>query len=444
MRVLFTTWAWPSHYFPMVPLAWALHTAGHEVRMASQPELAPTMQSSGLPCTSIGPDFDVAAVFRRERDEAASVAKAGGAPAAGGRHRPDADRICDDMLGDLDGAVRRHDPTTVRLLDDEARSTLRTLWAARAMARSSRLAVYGGVAEAMVDDLFALARSWRPDLIVYDAMTFAGPLVAKLVGVPALRSLFGPDVTYFVRADADAGLTPLLDRFGLDDLDLKGAASLDPCPASLQLPDAAVPTRRIRTRYLPYSGLAEVPGWLLEPPTRPGRERICLTWGTSTDRLHGEQAFLPGDILQGCAKLADERDAELVLAITANQRRLIPDPPPDVRIVVSVPLDALLSTCDALIHQGGAGTMLTALHHGLPQLVLPQLVDQAANACRLVAAGAGRTRCALDLAASDLIAAGHDLLDNPAYRSAAGDLQNEMRRQPTPADVVAELAALAR
>ncbi|HZN74657.1 MAG TPA: glycosyl transferase family 28, partial [Micromonosporaceae bacterium] len=47
MRVLFTTFAWPSHYFPMVPLAWALQAAGHEVRMTSQPELLPTMRRSG-------------------------------------------------------------------------------------------------------------------------------------------------------------------------------------------------------------------------------------------------------------------------------------------------------------------------------------------------------------------------------------------------------------
>src|SRR4029450_13749712 len=138
-----------------------------------------------------------------------------------GRHRPNADGICDDMLGGLDGAARRHTPTTVRLLDDEARSMFRTLWAERAMARSSRLAVYGGGAEAMVHQLLALARSWQPDLIVYDALSFAGPLVARLVGVPALRNLFGPDVTYFVRADADAGLTPLLDRVRLDELALE-------------------------------------------------------------------------------------------------------------------------------------------------------------------------------------------------------------------------------
>ena len=94
------------------------------------------------------------------------------------------------------------------------------------------------------------------------------------------------------------------------------------------------------------------------------------------------------------------------------------------------------------MHQGGAGTTLTALRHGLPQLILPQLVDQAANACRLLATGAGRTRAVSDLTASDLLTAGHALLDDPAYRAAAQRLQNEIADLPSPAGVVADLSAL--
>ena len=37
MRVLFATYPERTHFLAMVPLAWALRTAGHEVRVASQP-----------------------------------------------------------------------------------------------------------------------------------------------------------------------------------------------------------------------------------------------------------------------------------------------------------------------------------------------------------------------------------------------------------------------
>ena len=291
----------------------------------------------------------------------------------------------------------------------------------------------------MVDDLLALARSWRPDLVVYDPLTHAGPLVAKLLGVPAVRSLFGPDVTYFINGAGEAlGLGPLLQRFGLDHLDLLGAASVDPCPPSLQYPATVAPTRRIHTRYIPYNGIAEVPAHL---PSND-RTRICLTWGTSVARLLGDHAFLPGEVVLGAAKLAQERDADLVLAITANQRHLLPDLPPHVKVHENVPLHALLPTCHALIHQGGAGTLLTGLLNGLPQIILTQLVDQTANAIQLVHTGAGLNLPATNLTATDLLTAGHDLLDNPTYRQAAQHLQHEITTQPTPTHIIDTLREL--
>jgi UDP:flavonoid glycosyltransferase YjiC (YdhE family) len=261
-------------------------------------------------------------------------------------------------------------------------------------------------------------------------------VVAKLIGVPAVRNLFGPDATYFI---GTTGISELLDRFGLDDVDLRGVATVDPCPPSLQYTDAIAPVRRIRTRFVPYGGLSEVPAWL---PDVPQRKRICLTWGTSIHRLLGDRAFLPGEVVLGAAKLADERGADLVLAITANQRALLPELPSSVRVVESVPLDDLLPTCEAVIHQGGAGTMLTALRHGLPQLILTQVLDQAANACQLVAAGAGQTRPASGLSAAELLAVGHELLDEPGYRLAARRLQQEILDQPAPARIVDELVRL--
>ena len=41
MRILFASIAEKTHFLGMVPLAWALQTAGHEVRVASQPEMVP-------------------------------------------------------------------------------------------------------------------------------------------------------------------------------------------------------------------------------------------------------------------------------------------------------------------------------------------------------------------------------------------------------------------
>jgi glycosyltransferase len=414
----------------MVPLAWALRAAGHEVRMTSQPELLPTMRNSGLPATVIGQDLDIASTYRVAHEQ---VSRSEGVEAP----PPREDRISDRL------APTVRDPRqlpSLRILsdfEDEQRSMFSVICIVRSLTKPWRLSLYGQMAQTMVSDLLALVDTWRPDLIVYDPLTFAGPIAAKVAGVPAVRNLFGPDVTYFLKVN---GLADVLDQYGLDGVELLGTATVDPSPPSLQLPDSIAPTRRIHTRYVPYSESSEVPAWVNEPPSRP---RICLTWGTSIHRLFGDDAFLPGRILDTCAKLADERGAELVLALTANQRHLVPDLPAGVRVAESVPLWDLLGTCDAIIHQGGAGTTLTALRRGLPQLILTQLADQAVNAFQLVATGAGQTLAATGLDAADLLRAGHDLLDVTAYRAAATRVCEEIEALPTPADIVDDLVALA-
>jgi UDP:flavonoid glycosyltransferase YjiC (YdhE family) len=439
MRVLFTTWAWPSHYFPQVPLAWALRCAGHEVRMTSQPELLTTMLNSGLPAFTVGRDVDVAGIFRAANGRVRAATR----PATAGTHRRRAETIADRLMpGSLGRTelMRLRAVLTLRDHEAEAISLYREVRAARPAGRETNLSLYGEIAETMVPDLLEFGRWWRPDLVVYDPISYAGPIVARLLGVPAVRHLFGPDVTYFGVGSEVACLRPLLDRLGLADVDLLGDATVDPCPPSLQFAPELVPVPRLGMRYVPYNGLSAVPDWVCRDPERP---RICLTWGTSTARLVGDDGFVPESLLHGCAKLAAERGAELVLAITAAQRPLLPELPAGVQVAESVPLQVLLPTCAAVVHQGGAGTMLTALLSGLPQLVLTQLPDQAANAHNLLAAGAARTMATAAADAAAVFEAGWDLLDDPAYRAAAQRLGQEIADQPAPADLVEPLRALA-
>jgi UDP:flavonoid glycosyltransferase YjiC (YdhE family) len=410
MRVLFTTWAWPSHYFPMVPLAWAFRAAGHDVRVASQPELAATMLGSGLPSVVVGRDVDLAAHHRRATEHLRAGRPPATSPAGPARRQPEFIEVA------------------------------RAVQATRPKDRP-KLSLYGEVADAMADDLVALARRWRPDLVVFDALTFAGPLAARVIGVPAVRHLFGPDVSYFTLGLETDLLRPVLKRFGLDELSLLGALSVDPCPPSLQFRDDVAPVARAAMRFVPYHGLSEVPRWVWQTPDRP---RICLTWGTSTARLVGEHAFLPAPLVQSCAKLAAERGMELVLAITAAQRRLLPELPEGVRVAESVPLQALLTTCRAIVHQGGAGGMLTAALCGLPQLVVPQLPDQVLNANHLAATGAALAVHIDEADVPTVYAAGKRLFEEPSFAESARRLRGEILDLPGPTDLVDELTALAR
>ena len=74
------------------------------------------------------------------------------------------------------------------------------------------------------------------------------------------------------------------------------------------------------------------------------------------------------------------------------------------------PLGLLLPRALALIHHGGIGSSAQALRAGVPQLVMPQAVDQFENAMRLCALGVARSLLPERLGAERMREMLHDLL----------------------------------
>ncbi|MDQ7803518.1 DUF1205 domain-containing protein [Amycolatopsis sp. A133] len=360
MRVLFTTWAWPSHLYAMVPLAKALRATGHHVRVATQPGLLPAVRAAGLPARPAGRDVDTVSMFR-----------------------------------DILTGGRKPGPPRV-------------------------LSVFGAVAEAMAGDLVDEVRRWQPDLVVSDPTCWAGPLAAAVSGTPVRRLLYGLDLLSAFRDDVVSALGPLAGRLGVPGADPYATPAISPLPPSLRDGGAEQ-----AMRYVPYNGPGR-PVRLSGPPRN--RQRICVTWGHTMSRL-GARFFLADPVVSA---LAHRTDVEIVVAVTPAQRALLPSPPPSVRIVESVPLHRLLPHCRAVIAHGGAGSMLTALAAGLPQVLVPQLPDHRAHAARLAATGSAIV-VPPDL--TGLEAAVTAVLDDPARATAAGKLRAEMLAQPSPAEV---------
>ncbi|MEV0236679.1 nucleotide disphospho-sugar-binding domain-containing protein [Nonomuraea sp. NPDC050786] len=386
MRIIFTTWAWPSHLYAMVPLAWACRAAGHDVLVASQPELTGAILRTGLPAAPVGRDVDALATFHdivfppSQQSPPSQPSPSAQRPAGGG-------------------------PRVFGLLAE--------------------------LAEAMTDDLVALGRRWRADLVVFEPTAFAGALAAAALGIPAVRHLFGTDLMSVVGRFLLDALAPLSEKLGLDAVDPFGVASVDPCPAGLQVP---VGSRRLPMRYLPHNGPGSLPAGL---PAPSGRPRVCVTWGTTPSRVAPE-LFLAGQV----ARAIGDLDVEVVVAVTPEQRPLLGELPPGAYVTEGTPLDLLLPSCDVVVAHGGAGTLLTGLAHGLPQLHLPRLPDHQRHAGRLAEVGAGLVLAAQDAepkAIRDLLA---ELMAKPEHRAAARRLQAEMSGQPSPAQVVRSLESL--
>jgi UDP:flavonoid glycosyltransferase YjiC (YdhE family) len=207
---------------------------------------------------------------------------------------------------------------------------------------------------------------------------------------------------------------------------------VDPCPQRLQYP--GIPNR-VPVQFVPYNGPGDAPAWLHQ---RPERTRVCVTWGTTTTQLAGSGGFLVPEILAGLAGLPD---VEAVVAVSAADRELLPESSPQVRIVEGLPLHLLLPTCDAIIHQGGTGTMLTAASIGLPQMMIAAMPDQVSTATKVAAIGAGVSLEPDDVNTETVAAGAVTVLSDDAMRKSARLLQQEILAQPTPAEVVRTLEA---
>ncbi|HYE46904.1 MAG TPA: nucleotide disphospho-sugar-binding domain-containing protein [Caulobacter sp.] len=100
----------------------------------------------------------------------------------------------------------------------------------------------------------------------------------------------------------------------------------------------------------------------------------------------------------------------------------------NVQVIASAPHNALMAQASVVITHGGHGTVMRALRHGLPMLVIPHGRDQAENAVRVGHRGAGLT---LAPAASDaeIAEAVARLLHEPAFADNARRLGDAIARE---------------
>lgn len=183
-----------------------------------------------------------------------------------------------------------------------------------------------------------------------------------------------------------------------------------------------------RVRYVPFNGGGLVPTDLA---ARGDRRRVAVTLGTV---MRG-----PG-LLEFVTRLTEQAatvDAEFLLAVGATDLSPLGELPPNVRPLTPwVPLARLLNACDAVIHHGGAGSMMTSTAIGVPQLIMPQGADNFSNAAAAVGQGFALQVAAVD---GELLDA---LLNDTGLRRAALATRDEIAALPSPAALVADFEGL--
>ncbi|WP_086821558.1 activator-dependent family glycosyltransferase [Allokutzneria sp. NRRL B-24872] len=409
MRVLFTPFPAKAHVYNMAPLIWAMRNAGHEVRIAAQPNPAEpnALSSAGLSAHQAGKPLN----WEQRTEE------------GGGEYtEEELALIAEFPIAQID--EEKITPEYAEVIFD--------IWAplCEAMAGPDVTA-----------DLVEFAREWKPDLVVWDALVYAGPVAAKACGAAHARLLMGSDNFGRMRKALQEQqrdpmrdwLTGKLGEFGLefDEDVVLGQLTIDAMPACTRYETDA---KTLPVRFTPYNGPSESPKWLRDKPTKP---RVCVTVGLSArenEIPNKDDGFDAAELFEAVRGL----DVEVVATLQTENA------PENVRLVDFVPLNELLPSCAVVVHHGGTGTIGNAVVHGVPQLVIPGSTwGEATAAHELEKAGAALTLRPEEFSAQALRERLVRLLEDKSFVDSAAAVRAEMLGRPTVNDVVLDLEKLA-
>ena len=384
MRVLFSAVPGYGHLHPLLPLASALANAGHDVAIATGPDLRPRAEAAGFVA------FDAGLTLFQAFQHLA-------------RRFPDG-RYNQLPVQEILGFYVPH--------------------------------LFGEIlTPATLADLEPLVERWAPDLLIHDTYEFAAPLAAADAGLPSLSHTLGLHFNKPVLEATAAAVAPLWQARGLAPDATAGTyrdLCLDIAPPSLQsrtqLPGCVRPLRPVAQ---PPVASERLPEWMKQE-NRRDVPLIYMTLGTNTNTNIS--------VFRAVTDALAERDVDLLITLGFGTDVASIGPlPSNAHVENFVPQSLVMPLCSAVICHGGAGTTLAAAAAGLPLLLMPQGADQYVLTELVVRAGAAVCLPPPAVNARNIRQAVLSLLNEPAYRAAARSLQTEMAAMPPPEAVVPEI-----
>lgn len=296
-------------------------------------------------------------------------------------------------------------------------------------------------ARARLPQLLDRCANWRPDWVVHEETEVAGPVLAAHFDARCVVHGLGPAIPQRLLPWFEAALEDLApDGQGAQALyTWRGATYLQPHPPALDPPDAVIwpHTRRLRPTA---PGDAADAAWHARIDQMPHASSIFVTLGTVHGSLAAGTRALAAAVegLLPCAAnlivaVGPEGDA----AALEHFRQL----GPHVWAERLFPLAATLTHCDAVVSQGGSGTMLAALAAGLPQLMLPQGADQFRNAELCAPTGAALALLPADATPQAIGTLTRRLLYERSFATAARTVGRQIAAMPHADEVFATLMA---
>jgi UDP:flavonoid glycosyltransferase YjiC (YdhE family) len=274
-----------------------------------------------------------------------------------------------------------------------------------------------------------LCEAWRPDVLVCDESDLGSMIAAERLGLPyasvvtlAAGSLLRPELLAETldTVRAEHGLPP--------DSELEMPRRhlvLAPVPPSFR--DPAYPPPATLHAFRPRDPPPAAP---TDPPT------VYFTLGT-------EFGLESGDLYERVLAGLSELPVAVVVTVGSELDPAALGPQPaHVRVERYVPQSTILPQASAVVCHGGSGSVLGALAHGLPLVVLPMGADQPLNAERCAALGVGLVLDVIAATPADVREAVSAVLSEPSYREAAERIRDEFAALPGPEHAVTLLEQL--
>jgi len=368
-RMLFTFAGGTGHFLPLVPFARAAENAGHIVAFGAQPGMVETVAEAGFTASDTG-----------------------------GR----------------------------TLLVTTERTPLLEFDLAREE-RAVRDGYAGRTARERAANVRQLCETWHPEVLVCDEMDFGALVAAEALGIPCATVITVASGA-LVRAElVREPLNALRNEHGLPpDPELRMLRRhliIYPFPPSFRDPAYPLPpnAHAIRTVAADGAGNDADITWLAGLGVRP---IIYFTLGTIFN-------LESGDLFERV--LAGLRDLPMDVVVTVGREldpKILGPQPSNVHVRGYIPQSLLLPHCNLVVSHAGSGSVVGALSHGLPMVLLPIGADQPFNAARCVDLRVGRVLSAVEATPEDVHLAALAVLGDATYKENAKRLESEITGLP--------------
>jgi MGT family glycosyltransferase len=280
-------------------------------------------------------------------------------------------------------------------------------------------------------------REHRPDGVVYDATNWPVRLVARQLGVRAVRTVPNlaenhaySQVDEAVNAGLDdnpqmAALTDDVANFATAhrvDLDVAGTWDIAEDLNLVFVPRAFQPAGdtfddRFRFVGAMIGEREQRQSWASPHPELP---LLFISLGSI---FTGNSGFY-----RTCLEAFDDGRFQLAMTIGGVDPGDLGPLPPTVQVQPWFPQLAVLRQSAAFITHAGMNSIMEALYYGVPMLTFPQMPEQAVNADRVAALGLGRPLDLQAVTADALRAAVDEVISDPVVRANLDQMRGEVRR----------------